>query len=81
MSEGKQDLRERILNEVQDHLDQALYGEDVRSPRPFQALKAVVEMHEPCEHEGEVFCRECNPDEPYPCLTLRTIAKELGIHD
>ena len=48
-----------------------------------EALRAVVELHQPGEHEivDYVFCKGCTIDPnlapPYPCLTIQTIEKEL----
>ena len=47
------------------------------------ALRAVVELHKPYEHEvvNYVFCRGCTIDldlaPPYPCDTTQAIEKEL----
>jgi hypothetical protein len=47
------------------------------------ALRAVVELHKPYEHEivGYVFCKGCTLDldlaPPYPCPTIEAIEKEL----
>jgi hypothetical protein len=45
------------------------------------ALRAVVELHEPDTHDAEVspYCDHCSYAiiEPYPCLTVQTIIKEL----
>ena len=47
------------------------------------ALRAVVELHEPYEHEivSYVFCKGCTIDldlaPPYPCETIQAIEKEL----
>jgi hypothetical protein len=48
-----------------------------------KALRAVVELHKPYEHEvvSYVFCKGCaiDPDlaPPYPCETIQAIEKEL----
>ena len=48
------------------------------------ALRAVVELHKPYEHEvvSYVFCHGCTIDldlaPPYPCETIQAIEKELG---
>ena len=48
-----------------------------------QALRAVVELHKPYEHEivSYVFCKGCTIDldlaPPYPCETIQAIEKEL----
>ena len=49
-----------------------------------EALRAVVELHQPYEHEvvSYVFCKGCTIDldlaPPYPCETIQAIEKELG---
>ena len=49
-----------------------------------EALCAVVELHQPYEHEvvSYVFCKGCTIDldlaPPYPCETIQAIEKELG---
>jgi Pyruvate/2-oxoacid:ferredoxin oxidoreductase delta subunit len=48
------------------------------------ALRAVVELHKPYEHEivSYVFCKGCTIDldlaPPYPCPTIEAIEKELA---
>jgi hypothetical protein len=48
------------------------------------ALRAVVELHKPYQHEvvSYVFCMGCTIDldlaPPYPCETIEAIEKELG---
>jgi hypothetical protein len=48
-----------------------------------RALRAVVELHKPYEHEvvSYVFCVGCTIDldlaPPYPCETIQAIEKEL----
>lgn len=48
------------------------------------ALRAVVELHRPYQHEvvNYVFCKGCTIDldlaPPYPCETIQAIEKELG---
>ena len=48
-----------------------------------EALRAVVELHQPYEHEvvDYVFCKACAMDPvlapSYPCLTIQTIEKQL----
>jgi len=56
-----------------------------RTPEtPYFALRAVVELHKPYEHEvvSYVFCHGCTIDldlaPPYPCETIQAIEKELG---
>ena len=50
---------------------------------PLNALRAVVELHKPYEHEiiSYVFCKGCTIDvdlaPPYPCETIQAIEKEL----
>lgn len=47
------------------------------------ALRAVVELHKPYQHEAVsyVFCKGCTLDldlaPPYPCETIQIIEKEL----
>jgi hypothetical protein len=47
------------------------------------ALRAVVELHKPIEHDGKLICRECasliDPwdENCYPCPTIQAIEKEL----
>ena len=47
------------------------------------ALRAVVELHKPYQHEvvSYVFCMGCTIDldlaPPYPCETIQAIEKEL----
>ncbi len=47
------------------------------------ALRAVVDLHKPCQHEvvSYVFCMGCTIDldlaPPYPCDTIQAIEKEL----
>ena len=47
------------------------------------ALRAVVELHKPGEHElvNYVFCKGCTNEaylaQPYPCPTIQAIEKEL----
>ena len=47
------------------------------------ALRAVVELHKPYQHEvvSYVFCHGCTIDldlaPPYPCETIQAIEKEL----
>ena len=49
------------------------------------ALRAVVELHKPCEPVSDdkfVTCETCNyeyhREYPYPCETIQAIEKELG---
>ena len=47
------------------------------------ALRAVVELHEPINSIRGIVCRHCFTDslhraEFYPCFTIQTIEKELG---
>jgi hypothetical protein len=64
-------------------LVQKTYDVD-RSYELFNALRAVVELHEPYQHEvvSYVFCKGCTIDldlaPPYPCETIQAIEKELG---
>jgi hypothetical protein len=50
------------------------------------ALRAVVELHKPVDAYGAPFCHGCDKahatqEEPaWPCATIRTIARELGIN-
>jgi len=50
---------------------------------PYIALRAVVELHKPYQHEvvSYVFCKGCTIDldlaPPYPCETIQAIEKEL----
>jgi len=49
---------------------------------PYNALQAVVELHEPIRSIRGIVCRHCfadalNRDELYPCLTIQTIEREL----
>jgi len=55
---------------------------DSRTPEtPYFALRAVVELHKPDQHN---FCFGCSTDEngihdtSYPCPTIQAIEKELG---
>jgi len=67
--------------EVSRRLQVALYNGDIPA---IHALKAVVELHKPYEHEvvSYVFCQGCTIDldlaPPYPCETIQAIEKELG---
>ena len=44
-----------------------------------QALRAVVELHEPIAFDGNkgLFCDKCLPDR-YPCHTIQAITREVG---
>ena len=47
------------------------------------ALRAVVELHEPINSIRGIVCRHCFTDslhraESYPCPTIQVIEKELG---
>ena len=63
-------------------LVQKTYDVD-RSYELFKALRAVVELHKPYQHEvvSYVFCKGCTIDldlaPPYPCETIQAIEKEL----
>lgn len=39
------------------------------------ALRAVVKLHKPSNDNLAVWCFNC--DEPWPCLTFKTIEKKL----
>ena len=52
---------------------------------PLKALRAVVELHKPCEpisDDNFVTCETCNyeyhREYPWPCDTIQAIEKELG---
>ena len=67
--------------EVNRRLQVALYNGDIPA---IHALKAVVELHQPYQHEvvSYVFCKGCTIDldlaPPYPCETIQAIEKELS---
>ena len=49
----------------------------------YNALYAVVELHEPINSIRGIVCRHCFTDslhraESYPCPTIQVIEKELG---
>jgi hypothetical protein len=41
------------------------------------ALRAVVELHKPVQHEEGNWCSGCSATEWYPCPTIQAIEKEL----
>jgi hypothetical protein len=65
---------DELLTEINRRLGVALYNGDAQS---IHALCAVMELHKPFEidREGNYNCQEC--EWQYPCLTIRTIEKEL----
>jgi hypothetical protein len=77
---------DELLAKLADNYQLADYaelrGED-GSLHTHQALRAVVELHKPYQHEAVsyVFCMGCTIDldlaPPYPCETIQTIEREL----
>lgn len=73
-------IHEELLAQI-DHM----WGDDfdyvIEQNR--KALRAVVELHQPYQHEvvSYVFCKGCTIDldlaPPYPCETIQAIEKEL----
>lgn len=61
---------------------EGLWHDSFKAPG-YQALRAVVELHKPYQHEvvSYVFCKGCTLDldlaPPYPCETIQAIEKEL----
>ena len=70
-------------DELRDYIDKFDAAGMVNEPA-VNALRAVVELHKPYEHEvvSYVFCMGCTIDldlaPPYPCETIEAIEKELG---
>lgn len=58
---------------------EGLWHDSFKAPG-YQALRAVVKLHEPVIHKGYeetgLFCDNCDFD--YPCPTIETIEKELS---
>ena len=62
-----------------------LLGSQSSGDKAVAALRAVVELHKPLEHRGDLYCLECRlrftPGDLgmvlYPCWTIRAIEKEL----
>jgi hypothetical protein len=77
---------DELLAKLADDYQFADYAE-LRDEQGFlpthQALRAVVELHKPYQHEAVsyVFCMGCTIDldlaPPYPCETIQTIEREL----
>jgi hypothetical protein len=71
---------DELLAKLADNYQLADYaelrGED-GSLHTHQALRAVVELHQPFEidREGNYNCQEC--EWAYPCSTIQAIEKEL----
>jgi len=54
-------------------------SEQTRLSKTTQALRAVVEYHQPYESKNYgLLCRGCDETPNYPCGTIRAIEKELG---
>ena len=74
---------DELLAEIDDNFTKC--GDDCESCRrdnaSWFALRAVVELHKPDQHN---FCLGCSTDENgihdtfYPCPTIQAIEKELG---
>lgn len=66
---------DELLIEINRRLDVSYYNGD---PQSMQALRAVVEFHEPFDFaiEGELLTA-CRCNEMYPCPTIQAIKKEL----
>ena len=63
---------------------EALWHDSFKAPG-YAALRAVVELHKPCEPVSDdnfVTCETCNyeydREYPWPCETIQAIEKELG---
>jgi hypothetical protein len=79
-------LHEKLLAE----LDPAVPWDADRDERAYAALRAVVELHAPKPYmdskpDGIQECRGCEVDgyeweyPAWPCSTIQTIARELGV--
>ena len=45
---------------------------------PLNALRAVVELHQPKKYRGYYWCTGCQADFAESCPTIQAIEKELG---
>lgn len=82
------DLHARLLAATEPLLAGERYSLE-RLSGPLVAIRAVVEHHEPVERGGVLFCEGCDAgsakgaydEEPptWPCSTVETIAKHLGV--
>lgn len=69
-----------------DKIEAIDYWQEHFANRTFlKALRAVVELHKPCEPVSDdkfITCETCNyeyhREYPYPCKTIQAIEKELG---
>ena len=68
---------DELIAYLNKEIDQAAWTTEYYPFKPLQALRAVVELHQPC-CDLEELCIECNPNVPYPCPTIQAIEKELG---
>lgn len=48
------------------------------SKKVYSALRAVVELHKPCNSCGEPNCNMCRCSHIYPCPTIQAIEEMLG---
>jgi len=46
--------------------------------KPWEALRAVVELHKPEHSIAGYRCTHCTLEITYPCPTIQAIEKELG---
>ena len=77
-------LRKRSGDMTHDELLDTIGHWNWVEPGAINALRAVVELHQPVEVEyfDKAVCFACSPDIytyfDYPCATIQAIEKELG---
>ena len=75
---------EELLAKIEKFTDTAMHESSYRTDiEPYNALRAIVELHSPFDNLAGEFCTICTAMEDkdiytlYPCPTIQAIEKEL----